>query len=133
MENTRKIGRIPRNKSQRALPIECLETIKQLAGDFQVRLHPEPDENQFVHFIRRSNGERGGTNPRDNESRYAFPDRQTADGALLESLIVTNHANDAGNIAARLDQDELASLSRLICGSGASDAHCVMRQIQSRS
>src|SRR5260370_13190485 len=117
MENTRKIGRIPRNKSQRAFPIECLETIKQLAGDFQVRLHPESHQNQFVHFIRRSNGEGGGTNPRDSKSRCPFPNWQTANGTLLKNLIVTSHANDAGNIPASLDQDNFPSFSRLICRS----------------
>ncbi len=57
MENAGEIRRIARYESQRALVIESLETIEQLPGDFQVRLHSQPHQYQFIHFFWRANGE----------------------------------------------------------------------------
>src|SRR6266566_3424317 len=133
MKDPREIGRIARNESQRALPIERLKTIKKLTGDFQVRLHSEPDTDQFVHFVRRANSERCRTDPRNGEPRWPFPNRQTADGAPLESLVFRDSENGAGNVSARLDQDELSRFLRLFRGDCTSDAGGVVRQVQSRS
>src|SRR5205807_2803655 len=133
MKNAREIGWIARNEPQRTLAIERLETVEELTSDFQVRLHPEPYENQLVHFIWRSNGQRRWSHPGDSKSLRSLPNWQTADGSLLESLVAGDHPNRAGDIAAGLNQDELSCVSRLIRGYSTSDARGVVRQLQSRS
>ena len=85
-------GRIARNKSQRTLAIERLKTIEELAGDFQIRFHSEPHQNQIVHFIRRSNRQGRRPYPGDSKVRRSLPNWQTADGALLEALVTSDRS-----------------------------------------
>src|SRR6478672_3742022 len=58
MENAGEVRRVARYEPQRALVIESLETIEQLPGDFQVRLHSQSHEYQLIHFFWRANGKR---------------------------------------------------------------------------
>src|SRR5260370_33438884 len=58
MENAGEIRGIARYEPQRALVIESLETIEQLPGNFQVRLHSQPHEYQLIHFLWCAYGER---------------------------------------------------------------------------
>src|SRR5213592_765252 len=111
MENARKIGRIARDESQRALAIERLETIEELARDFQVWFHPKANENQLVHFIEGTDSQRRRSNPGDGKVWRSFPDWQTADRTLFERLVGCDHSNSAGDITAGLDQEKLSRLS----------------------
>src|SRR5256885_1670144 len=131
MKDARKIGGIAGNESQRALVIERLETVEQLAGDFQVRFHSKTDQHEFIDFFRRANGEccrsdasnrkigladrnlcRAGALP---GAGLSFPYWQAANRAFLEILISRDCANDLGKSVTGLNEVELARFARSNC------------------
>src|SRR6266702_5859814 len=120
---------IARNQSQCTLAIECLKTIEELTGDFQIQFHSEPNADQFIHFSGSSDSQGRRTNTRHGKIG-PFPDGQTADDAFLEIVVFFNRANDTRNVAAPFDQDELAYFASLLGGKGASDPGRVARQVQ---
>src|SRR5262245_35739487 len=144
MENPGEICGIARNEPQRALLIESLETIEQLPGNFQVRLHSETHEYEFIHFFRGANGKRCRSDAGERKIRFSrrsawrvrtrlsLPHRQTVDRAFLEILIVRDCANHLCKFATRLDEVELASLTRFVRGERAGDARRVARWMQAR-
>ena len=75
-----------RDQPERAFAIERLKLIEQLAGDFQVRLDPQPHPHQLAHFTRRADSERRWPNPRHRQIR-PFPNRQTTDGTPVEIVL----------------------------------------------
>src|SRR4029077_5354682 len=142
MENAGEIRGIARYEPQRALVIESLETIEQLPGDFQVRLHSQSHEDQLIHLFWRANGKGcrsdaghgkiwlggctlGGTGP-------ALPNGQTVDvdWAPSEILVVGDGTNHLGKAATGLDEVELFGFSSLIRGERAGDARLIARWIQ---
>src|SRR5262249_46925659 len=124
MENARQIRWITGNQSQRALAIESLEAIEQLPGDFQIRLHSQTHEYQFIDFCWCANGERcrsdagdrkfrvhrrslwraGALRSRLSRARLSFPYWQTIDRALFEILIIRHCTNHLGETATGLDK-----------------------------
>src|SRR5512140_2204508 len=100
MENAGQIWWITGYEPQRALVIESLETIEQLPGDFQVRLHPQTHEYQLIHFFWRANRERCRSDAGDRKIRLddftlrgaglSLPDGQTVevDRTSLEILVL---------------------------------------------
>src|SRR4029077_7552016 len=135
MENARQVGWITGYEPQRALVIESLETIEQLPGDFQVRLHSQPHEYQLIHFFWRANGERCRSDPGERKIRLddctlggaglSFPNGQTIDRAPSEILVVGDGANQLGKAATALDEIELFSHAGLVRRERASDARCI--------
>src|SRR5438094_5009682 len=121
MENARKIRGVARNESQRALLVESLETVEQLPGNFQVWFHSKTDQNEFIHFFRRANGECCRSDAGDRKVRLyvctpggaepSFPNGQTIDRSLLEILIVCDCANHLCKRPTGLDQVELSRLA----------------------
>src|SRR4029077_12020691 len=153
MENARQVGWITGYEPQRALVIESLETIEQLPGDFQVRLHSQPHEYQLIHFCWRANGGRcrsdaserkirvGGCRPwhagalrrRLGGAGLSFPNGQTVDRAPSEILIVGDGTNHLGKASTGLDEVELFGFAVLVRRERAGDARCIARWVQSRS
>src|SRR6266566_7344719 len=143
MENAGQIRWITGYEPQRALVIESLETIEQLPGDFQVRLHSQPHEYQLIHFFWHANGERCRPDAGQGKIRLdgctlgraglALPNGQTVDRALSEILIVSDGTNHLGKAATGLDEVELFSLAVLIRRERAGDARCIARWVQPRN
>src|SRR4030095_12039125 len=106
--------------------IEGLEAVEELVANLQVRLHSETHEYEFIHFFRRANGERCRTHTGERKIRsspcsawrartgLSLPHGQTVDRAPLEILIVRDSANDLCKSATRLNEVELASLTRFV-------------------
>src|ERR1043166_6320929 len=124
MENAGQILRITGYEQQAALVIESVETVDQLPGDFQVRLHSQPHENQLIHLLWRANSERcrsytgygkirvgrripGGT-------EVSLPNGQTVDRPPSEILVVSDGTNHLGKAATALDEVELFGLAGLV-------------------
>src|SRR6476620_4390415 len=139
MENAGQIRGIARYEPQRALVIESLETIEQLPGDFQVRLHSQSYEYQLIHLFWRANGKGcrsdashgkiwlggcsiGGTGP-------ALPNGQTVDvdRAPSEILVVGDGTNHLGKAATGLDEVELFGLAGFVRCECPGDARCIAR------
>src|SRR4029077_8509644 len=155
MKNARQIWWITGYQPQRALVIESLETIEQLPGDFQVRLHSQPHEYQLIHFFWRANSERCRPYAGDRKIRFAicspwhagalrrrlggtglsFPNGQTVDRdrAPSEILVVSDGTNHLGKTATGLDEVELSSLAVLVRRQRAGDARCIAQWVQPRN
>src|SRR5882724_2952558 len=138
MENAGQIRWITGYEPQRALVIESLETIEQLPGDLQIRLHSQPHEYQLIHFFWRANSERCRPDASERKIRLgdctlggaglSFPDGQTVVRARLsEILVISNGTNHLGKAATGLDEVELFSLAVLIRRERAGDARCISR------
>src|SRR6266403_6369214 len=149
MENAGEIRWIARYEPQRALVIESLETIEQLPGDFQVRLHPQSHEYQLIHFFWRAYGERCRSDAGDRKIRFAicspwhsgalrrrlrraglsFPNRQTVDvvRAPSEILVLGDCTNHLRKTATGLDEVELFGLAGFVRRERAGDARCIAR------
>src|SRR6266705_5880102 len=119
-------------KSSTILALECLKTIEELTGDFQIQFHSKPNADQFIDFSRSSDSQGRRTNTRHGKVG-PFPDGQTADDAFLEIFVFFNRANNARNVAAPFDQNELAYFASLLGGKGAGDPGRVVRETQPRS
>src|SRR6266403_1828020 len=139
MENAGEIRGIARYEPQRALVIESLETIEQLPGDFQVRLHSQPHEYQLIHFFWRANSERCRPDAGDRKIRLdgctvggaglSFPNGQTVVRAPSEILVVGDGTNHPGKAATGLDEVEFFSLAVLVRRERAGDARCIAREV----
>src|SRR6476620_11339708 len=144
MENAGQIRGIARYEPERALVIESLETIEQLPGDFQVRLHSQPYEYQLIHLFWRANGKGCRSDARHGKIRLAgctlggaglsLPNGQTVDRlrAPSEILVVGDSTNHLGKAATGLDEVELFSFAVLVRRERAGDARCIARWNQSR-
>src|SRR4030095_12513973 len=103
MENAGQIRWITGYEPQRAFVIESLETIEQLPGDFQVRLHSQPHEYQLIHFFLRANRERCPSDTGVGKIRLdgctlcgagpSLPNGQTVDRTPLEVLVLSARTN----------------------------------------
>src|SRR5215211_471058 len=155
MKNPGQIRWITGYEPQRALVIESLETIEQLAGDFQVRLHSQPHEYQLIHFFWRANGEgcrshaghgkirldrcapwrAGALRRRLGGAGLSLPNGQTMSVARTPSeiLVVSDGTNHLGKAATALDEVELFSLTVLVRRERAGDPRCIARWVQARN
>src|SRR5205809_6983448 len=148
MENAGQIRWITGYEPQRALVIESLETIEQLPGDFQVRLHSQPHEYQLIHFFWRTNGKRCrsdaghgkiplfGCSPwharalrrRLGGTGLSLPNGQTVVvRAPSEILVVGDGTNHLGKAATGLDEVELFGFAVLVRRERSGDARCFAR------
>ena len=119
--------------------IESLETIEQLPGNFQVRLHSQTHEHQFIHFFWRANRERCRPDAGDRKIRLdgcslggaglSFPNGQTVDvvRAPPEILVLGDCTNHLRKTATGLDEVELFSLAVLVRRERAGYARCIAR------
>src|SRR3954453_3947971 len=136
MENARKIGGIAGNESQCALMIKRLETIEELAGDFQVRFHSKTDQHEFIDLLCGANRECCRSDAGNRKiwltdcspwragalrawlcgAGLSFPHRQAANGvgAFLKILIIRDCANNLRQFATGLDQVKLSSFARVV-------------------
>src|SRR5512132_3323091 len=150
MENAGQIRWITRYEPQRALVIESLETIEQLPGDFQVRLHSQSHEYQLIHFCWCANGERCRSDASERKIRVgscrpwhagvlrrrlggaglSLPNGQTVNRAPSEILVVSDCTNHLGKAAAALHEVELFGLAVLVRRERAGDARCIARWVQ---
>src|SRR6476659_6682303 len=141
MENAGQIRWVTRYEPQRALVIESLETIEQLPGDFQVRLHSQSHEYQLIHLFWRANGKGCRSDARHGKIRLAgctvagtglsLPNGQTVDvdRAPSEILVVGDSTNHLGKAATGLDEVELFSFAVLVRRERSCDARCFVRRI----
>src|SRR5882757_7703322 len=139
MENAGQIRWITGYEPQRALGIESLETIEQLPGDFQVRLHSQPDEYQLIYFFWRANGERCRPDAGDRKIRLeggtlgraglSLPNGQTVEvvRAPLKILVLGDCTNNLRKTATGLDEVELFGLAGFVRRERAGDARCIAR------
>src|SRR5213078_4310901 len=150
MENPGQIRWITGYEPQRALVIESLETIEQLPGDFQIRLHSQTHEYQLIHFCWRANGERCRSDAGEREIRLgdctpwragalrrrlggaglSFPDGQTVGRAPFEILVLGDCTDHLRKTATGLDEVELFSLAGFVRRERAGDARCIARWVQ---
>src|SRR5580765_806507 len=145
MENAGEIRGISRYEPQRALVIESLETVEQLPGNFQVRLHSQTHKYQLIHIFWRANGERCRPDAGDCKIRLdgctlggtglSLPNGQTVQGvcAPSEILVVSDGTNHLGKAATGLDEIELFSLAVLVRRERAGDARCIAQWVQPRN
>src|SRR6476620_11529640 len=145
MENAGEIRGIARYEPQRALVIESLETIEQLPGDFQVRLHSQSHEYQLIHLFWRANGKGCRSDARHGKIRLdgctlggaglSLPNGQTVDvdRAPPEILVVSDGTNHLCKAATGLDEVELFSLAVLVRRERAGDARRIAQWVQPRN
>jgi hypothetical protein len=112
--------------------IESLETIEQLPGDFQVRLHSQPHEYQLIHFFWRANSERCRPDAGQGKIRLdgctlrgaglSPPNGQTViRGEPLEILVLGDCTNHLGKTATGFDEIELFGLAGFVRRERAGD------------
>src|SRR4029453_1906495 len=143
MENAGQIRWITGYEPQRAFVIESLETIEQLPGDFQVRLHSQPHEYQLAHFFWRANRERCRSDPGEGKirldgctlcgARPSLPNGQTVDRTPFEVLVLRDGTNPLGEAAAALNEVEPFSRAGFVRRQRATDACCIARWVQPRN
>ncbi len=131
MKHPRQIGRAPRDHPQRALAVQRLEPVEQLSGNFQIKIDPEPNPDQFIHFARTADRESAWTNSRERQIGF-FPHRQSAHIALVKLFVTLHRADDLRNIAAVFNQDKLANGPDVRARRRPGDSERVSRQIERR-
>src|SRR5262249_16125095 len=134
MENAGQIRRITGYEPQGALVIESLETIEELPGNFQVRLHSQPHENQLIHLLWPANSERcrsdashgkirlgictpwgaGALRSRLSGAGLSLPNRQTIVESPSKIPVVSDGTNDLCEAVSALDEVELFGLDGLV-------------------
>src|SRR5262249_44410274 len=153
MENAGQIRWITGYEPQRALMIESLETIEQLPGDFEVRLHSQPHEHQLIHLLWASNSERCGSDASHGKIRLSsctlwgagalrrrlsgaglsLPNGQTVLETPSKAPVVGDGTNHPGKAAAALDEIELFGLAGLVGRERAGNARRIPCWVQTRN
>src|SRR5436853_599427 len=112
--------RAPRN----AVPNSNCSVLESRVG-----LDSKSHQHQLIHRSRHSNGERCRSDPGNCKVRRPFPNWQSANGALLERLVVCDCMNDLRSGTARFNQNELSCFSSFIGCNCTSNACCIPRQV----
>src|SRR5205823_3843515 len=93
MEHPRQVRRAARNQTQRALLVERLKPVEQLAGNFQIEIDSEPNADQFVDFTRSADGESARADARECEVGF-FPHCNAAESAPMKFFVALRRPND---------------------------------------